>query len=140
MKEDTIVAMIKDICAVSSDDGIEFLYKRIEPIREDDGYSNYRARIVALQGKIEAPMKIDLTTGDVITPEAIRHSFKLMFEDGSVDVMAYTLETIIAEKFETVIRRGSTNSRARDFYDLHVLLHMKESENQAGGKLPQNFG
>lgn len=128
MEEDDVVAMIKEICSLTSEDGIKFSYKRIEPIREDDEYSNYRVHIVAVQGKIEAPMKIDLTTGDVVTPEAIHHSFKLMFEEGSVDVMAYTLETIIAEKFETVIHRTTTNSRARDFYDLHILLHMKAAE------------
>lgn len=77
---------------------------------------------------MKIPMKIDITTGDKITPRQIDYGYKFMFEDKSVLVKAYTLETIIAEKYETVIRRNIGNTRARDFYDLFVLLKIKRDK------------
>lgn len=81
-----------------------------------------------MYGKMKIPMKIDITTGDKITPRQIDYGYKFMFEDKSVLVKAYTLETIIAEKYETVIRRNIGNTRARDFYDLFVLLKIKRDK------------
>ena len=74
------------------------------------------------------PMKIDITTGDEITPRQIDYRYKCMFEEKSVLVKAYTLETILAEKYETVMRRNIGNTRARDFYDLFVLMKIKKNE------------
>lgn len=121
MEEDEIVEVIKSILAQDVGDGIAFEYQKIEPIREDDAYNNFRAHIRAKYGKIDAPMKIDITTGDTITPAAIQYNFPLIFEDKTISVMAYTLETVLAEKFETIIRRNIGTTRARDFYDLHTL-------------------
>ena len=73
-------------------------------------------------------MKIDITTGDKITPAAVEYSYKMMFEDKQVPVMAYTLETILAEKYETIIRRNIGTTRARDFYDLYVLFRSRRDE------------
>lgn len=121
MEEDEIVDVIKNILSVSVDDGIEFIYESIEPIRDDDAYNNFRVHIKAHYGKINAPMKIDITTGDSITPSAVIYEYPLSFEEGSVDIMAYSLETILAEKYETIIRRNIGTTRARDYYDLHML-------------------
>lgn len=82
----------------------------------------------AKYGKIDAPMKIDVTTGDMITPAAVQYDFPMLFEDKTVPVMAYTLETVLAEKYETIIRRNIGTTRARDFYDLHTLYRSRESE------------
>ncbi len=71
-------------------------------------------------------IKIDISTGDVITPKAVEYSYKLMFEDRSISIWTYNLETLIGEKLETIMARGITNTRMRDFYDIHVLLHEKE--------------
>ena len=97
----------KRILLVPVNDGIEFTYESIEPIRDDDAYNNFRAHIKAHYGKIDAPMKIDITTGDSITPGAVRYEYPLSFDEGSVEIMAYSLETILAEKYETMIRRKS---------------------------------
>lgn len=126
MEEDEIVAAVKNILAINVDDGIMFEYQSIEPIREDDAYNNFRIHIRAKYGKIDSPMKIDVTTGDVITPSAIRYDFPMLFDEKSIPVMAYTLETILAEKYETIIRRNIGTTRARDYYDLHTLYRSRQ--------------
>ncbi|MCM1509007.1 MAG: nucleotidyl transferase AbiEii/AbiGii toxin family protein, partial [Ruminococcus flavefaciens] len=121
MEEDEIVEVIKAIISTDVGDDISFEFESIEAIREDDAYNNFRAHLRAKYGKIDSPMKIDITTGDIITPAAIKYDFPLVFEEKTVPVMAYTLETVLAEKYETIIRRNIGTTRARDFYDLHTL-------------------
>lgn len=128
MEENEIVTAVKDILTVDVGDGITFEYQSIEPIREDDAYNNFRVHLRAKYGKIDSPMKIDITTGDVITPAAIQYDFPMLFEEKTVSVMAYTLETVLAEKYETIIRRNIGTTRARDFYDLHTLYLSRRSE------------
>lgn len=128
MEEDEIVAAVNEILAIDVGDGITFEYKGIEPIREEDAYNNFRVHLRAKYGKIDSPMKIDVTTGDVITPSAIQYDFPMLFDDKTVPVMAYTLETVLAEKYETIIRRNIGTTRARDFYDLHTLYRSRKNE------------
>lgn len=128
MEEDEIVETIKAILAIDVGDGIVFGFQKIEPIREDDAYNNFRVHLRARYGKIDSPMKIDVTTGDIITPAAIQYDFPLAFEKKTIPVMAYTLETILAEKYETIIRRNIGTTRARDFYDLHMLYRSRKDE------------
>lgn len=71
------------------------------------------------------PLKIDISTGDAITPREVRYSFKLMLEDRSIDIWAYNLETVLAEKLETIIARTTTNTRMRDFYDIYILEQLQ---------------
>ncbi len=128
MTEQEMERIVKEILAIDVGDGICFEFQRIQSIREDDEYNNFRTSICAIYGKMKIPMKIDITTGDKITPKQIDYGYKFMFEEKSVLVKAYTLETIIAEKYETVIRRNIGNTRARDFYDLFILLKIKRDE------------
>lgn len=128
MKEDIIRDIIKEIVLIDVGDGIKFEFVKIEPIREDDDYNNFRVHIKAVYGKMKNPMKIDITTGDRVTPAAIEYSYEMMFEDKKVPVMAYTLETILAEKYETIIRRNIATTRVRDFYDLYILFQSRKSE------------
>lgn len=128
MEEDTLVRIVQEIIAIDVGDGIQFVYEGIAPIREDDEYHNFRIHLSAKYGKINSPMKIDVTTGDAITPAAVRYEYPLIFEDRSVPVMAYTLETVLAEKYETIIRRNIGTTRARDFYDLHTLYRTRRTE------------
>lgn len=74
--------------------------------------------------RVRTPLKIDISTGDVITPKEIQYRFKLMLEERSIDIWAYNLETVMAEKLETLISRAVTNTRMRDFYDIHILLRL----------------
>ncbi len=128
MDKENISDIIKEIVAIDVGDGITFEFVKIEPIRKDDAYNNFRVHLKAAYGKVNNPMKIDVTTGDKITPAAVEYSYKMMFEEKSVPVMAYTLETILAEKYETIIRRNVGTTRARDFYDLYVLFHSRKNE------------
>ena len=127
MEEDEIVSAVKEIVAIDVEDGIVFEYKGIEPIREEDAYNNFRVHLQAKYGKIDSPMKIDVTTGDAITPAAIQYDFPMLFEEKSIPGMAYTLETVLAEKYETIIRRNIGSTRAREYYDLHTLYRSRKS-------------
>lgn len=109
------------ICKVEQEDGIIFEYKGMEPIRDDDIYGGYRVMFIAHFGKIEAPMSMDVSTGDIITPAAELRSFSMMFEDGMFSVWTYNIETILGEKVETILSRGVYSTRPRDFYDVYAL-------------------
>ena len=124
MDEQSIRKAIGEILDQPVDDEIEFQLLDLTPIREDDEYENFRASIQAIYGKMKIPMKIDITTGDEITPKEIRFSYPLLFDDRRVMIKAYTQEAILAEKYETIIRRNVGNTRARDFYDLHLLYRL----------------
>ncbi len=126
MEKEEVERIIIAIIEIDVGDGILFEYKGMNPIRKDDEYNNFSASIIAKYGKMYIPMKIDITTGDEITPREIEYSYKFMFEDKRVSIMAYPLETIIAEKYETVIRRNIGNTRSRDFYDLYMLYNLKK--------------
>lgn len=123
--EESMEALIKDILAVKLDDGIEFKYIGLTPIRKNDDYSNYTITLEARYEGILVPLKIDVTTGDVITPSKIAYDYYLSFEDKTVLVYSYPLETIFAEKLETILSRNVTNTRARDFYDVYLLYNTK---------------
>ena len=130
MEEAEIEKIIREILQIDVGDGISFEFDRIEPIREDDDYNNFRAYFTANYGKIANAMKIDITTGDEITPHAVRYSYQTILDNDKIDVMAYNIETIIAEKYETIIRRNIGTSRARDFYDLYMFFNLyKDSIN-----------
>lgn len=128
IEDEVIQNIIEEIIKIDVNDGIAFEITKLEPIREDDVYNNVRVHLKAIYGKLNNPMKLDITTGDKITPSAVEYEYKLLFEDKFIPVMAYTLETILAEKFETIISRGITNTRARDFYDLYVLFNSRKDE------------
>ena len=122
LNEDSIREAFENICAVSVDDGILFLYDSIAPIREDDEYGGYRVSFFASFGKINAPMSMDVSTGDVITPGAAKHEFFDILDDGlTFELWSYPIETILAEKVETILSRGVDNTRPRDFYDVYML-------------------
>lgn len=130
MEANEIERVIREVLKIDVGDGIEFKFEKLEPIRENDDYNNFRASFVAHYGKIANKMKIDITTGDEITPGAIEYSYKTIFGDDRIAVMAYNVETIIAEKYETIIRRNIGTTRTRDFYDLYMFYNMyKETIN-----------
>ncbi len=131
--EETIRKMIEEIIAVPIDDSISFQLKSIREIREGDEYNGYRASLSADCEKMAVPLKLDITTGDKITPREIEYSYKLMMEDRSIRVLAYNPSTVLAEKLETVVSRGDQNTRARDYYDIFILSKLQaeniETEN-----------
>ena len=126
MEETEIIEIIKEILLIDVNDNIIFEFKGIEEIREDDAYNNFRIHLQARYGKINSPMKIDITTGDIITPSAILYDFPMLFEDGVIEIWAYTIETILAEKIETIIRRNIGTTRLRDYYDVYMLYRLNK--------------
>ena len=122
LTEASIRQAFEIICSVESDDGLGFSFESIGPIRDDDEYGGYRVSFYANFGKINAPMSMDVSTGDVITPEARKYIFSDMFDgDDCFELWTYTIETVLAEKVETILSRGIDNTRPRDFYDICVL-------------------
>lgn len=116
--------IISSILSVPMEDGVEFHVKRLLEIMEEAEYPGVRVSMETTFDGVRTPLKIDISTGDVITPREVRYSFKLMLEDRSIEVWAYNLETVLAEKLETVISRNVTNTRMRDFYDIHILQQL----------------
>jgi predicted nucleotidyltransferase component of viral defense system len=125
LTETEIVAILNDILSLPIDDNIKFILKNIDEIREEADYPGYRMSIEAVFEKTRQMLKLDITTGDFVTPKEIVYRFPLMFENRAIDIMAYNFETILAEKFETIITRSVTNTRMRDFYDIYILTSMK---------------
>lgn len=123
--ENTIQKMIEEIISIPVDDSILFRLKSIREIREGDEYTGYRVALSADYEKMAVPLKLDITTGDKITPSEIEFSYKLMMEERSISVLAYNLSTILAEKLETIISRGDQNTRPRDYYDVFILSKLK---------------
>lgn len=117
--------MVEDIIAVPVMDDITFIFKSIGEIREGDEYSGYRVALSANFEKMAVPLKLDITTGDKITPREMEYSYKLMLENRSISVLAYNLSTILAEKLETVISRSDQNTRPRDYYDIYILTKLQ---------------
>ena len=118
--QDAVQKMIEQILTVPVDDDITFTFKSIGEIREGDEYTGYRVALTADFPPMAVPLKLDITTGDKITPREIQYDYKLMLEDRHIQVMAYNLATILAEKLETVISRSDQNTRPRDYYDVYI--------------------
>jgi predicted nucleotidyltransferase component of viral defense system len=119
-----ITKMFEEISLISIVDGFDFSIKKVEEIRESDAYVNLRISLEACYPPMVVPLKVDITTGDRITPIEVNYSYQLMFEERNIDLLAYNLETILAEKIETIISRGDQNTRPRDFYDVQIIYKL----------------
>ena len=121
LNEDSISNILNEILAIEIDADIEYKLIKLSPIRQEDVYEDFCASISCIFGKINATLNIDITTGDVITPREMNYSYSKIIEEGTIPIMTYTIETILAEKFETISSRNITTTRARDFYDLYMI-------------------
>lgn len=127
VSELTIREMFDEICKIELNDDVTFNFRSIGEIREGDEYTGYRVSLSANYPPMAVPLKLDLTTGDKITPKEIEYHFNLLLEKRSISILAYNLETIMAEKLETVISRGDQNTRPRDYYDIYILVKLQSS-------------
>lgn len=126
LTEEEIFQTIKEIGGIDIGDEVYFDVKSIEPIRKDDKYGGFCVKLIAIFDTIRTPLSIDVSTGDVITPKAIEYEFEKIFnEDKTIKLWGYNIETILAEKVETIFRRGVFNTRPRDFYDVYILTKEK---------------
>lgn len=127
---EAIEKAMNEIFEIDLNDDVEFKFKGISPIREDDIYGGYRVALDAVYETIVTPMTIDVSTGDVITPEAVKYNFTGIFDDElTFEVWAYNIETVLAEKVETILRRSVFNTRPRDFYDAYILITTQSFDN-----------
>ncbi len=117
--------MAKDITSIVLEDGMLFDIEDAYEIMEDSEYGGVRIEMRAHLGKTEIPIKLDISTGDALTPSAINYSYHLMLEDRDIDILAYNVETVLAEKIETMLVRSTFNTRMRDFYDIWALLNIE---------------
>lgn len=129
MSDEEVYKVLSEILSEKIDDNVEFTIKNSIPIKEDDSYGGLKYNIIASFDKIKVNLSIDIATGDVITPKEIKYKYKMIFEDRTLEIMTYPIETIIAEKFQTIIEKGVLNSRMKDYYDLYNLLSNKSYNN-----------
>ena len=125
LTKDNAIEVIAEIMKIDLDDDISYEIKKAEDIMEEHDYSGVRFTVSVTLEKLRDTIKIDISTGDEITPSAIEFSYPMMFDDERINIWSYNLETMLAEKLETVIARSTLNTRMRDFYDIHILWSEK---------------
>ena len=128
MNEENISKILQEILEIYIDADIVYRLVKLERIRIEDFYEDFSATISCRYGKINTNLNIDITTGDIITPKEVQYFYEKILEEGSISILTYTIETIIAEKFETISSRNITTTRARDFYDLYMLYNLYKSK------------
>ena len=116
-----MVKIVEEIIAVEIPDGVLFSITKVTDIMEEHDYPGIRFMLEATLDNLRQAIKIDISAGDIIVPGAVEYSYKLMFEDRTIPLWTYNLETLLAEKMETIMARGTANTRMRDFYDIHVI-------------------
>ena len=131
LTEEKITEAIDAVCKIDMKDDVVFTVKSIEPIRKDDIYGGYWVRLDAVYDTIITPLSIDVSTGDVITPDAVKYEFSGIFdEDIRISLWGDNIETVIAEKVETILRRGVFTTRPRDYYDVYILGTTQEYDKE----------
>ena len=127
LSEENVQQQLDDILTESKDD-IQFLIQSITTIKESDDYGGYRATILCQLENIKQIIHLDIATGDVVTPQPITYDYKAIFDDENFPIIAYTIETILAEKLQTIYSRSFLNSRSKDFYDIYILSKLKKDD------------
>ncbi len=126
--EQVIRKIITEICAIKRRDGVTLAFSHLNTIRADDQYGGYRGTIIAEFESIRTPLKIDITVGDILTPNAVRYSYPAIFKEKNIEIWAYNLETVLAEKVETILRRSVLSTRPRDYYDVYCIMNTRQSK------------
>ncbi|GAK47399.1 abortive infection protein AbiGII [Secundilactobacillus oryzae JCM 18671] len=128
VNENEMLTVFREVCGIDlPHDPVNLSILKIEEIRDEDEYSGYRLHVRAQIFSTQIHVKVDISTGDVITERAIEYGHKMILEDRVVQIMAYTVETIVAEKLETIVSRADTNTRLKDFYDLYLFDHLSKT-------------
>ena len=127
MNQEELKRILMEILAIDVNDNVRFEYISTSKIKDEDLYGGFRFKINAYLNKLRANLQIDVATGDIITPRAIEYKYKCLFDDKYLDLITYNLETVLAEKFNSVISIGVLNSRMKDYYDIYYLLTRKSN-------------
>lgn len=127
LSQENLISIFEEILS-DSDDVFSFEVDKLEPIRQDDEYGGFSLKLNATFDTLREVVFIDITTGDKITPREITYSMPSLFANETIEVWTYNLETVLAEKLETIISRGVASTRPRDRYDLFTLYHIRKDE------------
>ncbi len=128
LSKEKLKNVINQVLDVPIDDGVSMTLEKLEDIHDESDYPGIRVTIIAILDKTKQRMKVDVTTGDRITPQAIDYRFNLLLEKRSIAIKAYNIETVLAEKLETILSRGTTTTRMRDYYDVYILMQLYKQE------------
>ena len=128
LSKENAAKIVEEIIDVEIPDGVRFTITKVTDIMEEHDYPGIRFMLEAALDNLKQAIKIDISTGDIITPGAVEYSYNLMFEDRAISLWTYNLETLLAEKLETIMARGTANTRMRDFYDIHVISRKEPYE------------
>ena len=127
LDKENLTNILQEIIKIDIEDNIKFEIIDIENIREDDDYGGLRIHLQASFDEMPVDLKVDVTTGDKITYKEINYKYNLLLENRSIEIWTYNVETIIAEKYESIIKRSTLNTRIRDYYDLYMLTHLEKN-------------
>lgn len=125
LTKNDVEKVFNEILHIDIDDGVSFQIISIKDIRLEDEYGGFRLNILSKLDNNKTYITVELTTGDVITPKEMKYNYNSIFEDKKIPIMSYTLETVLAEKFQTIVTRGLLNTRLKDFYDVYILINTK---------------
>lgn len=128
LTKNNVEKVFNEILNIDIDDGVSFQIMSIKDIRLEDEYGGFRLNILSTLDNNKTYITVELTTGDVITPKEIKYNYNSIFENKKIPIMSYTLETVLAEKFQTIVTRGLLNTRLKDFYDVYILINTKMNE------------
>ena len=128
LTEENIRQRFEKILQSGNDNGMTYEIQKIEEIRKEDEYGGFRITVLCRLENIRQTIPLDIATGDPITPSEISYEYKSIFNDKFFEICAYNIETMLAEKIQTLYQRGIFNSRSKDFYDIYILYHLKKEE------------
>lgn len=128
LTKNEVEKIFNEILSIDVGDGISFNIISIKDIRLEDEYGGFRLNILSKLSNNKTYVTIELTTGDIITPREMKYNYNSIFEDKKIPIMSYTLETVVAEKLQTIVTRGLLNTRLKDFYDIYILMNVKEND------------
>ncbi len=124
-EKESIKNIFKEIKDIDADDNVTFDFREITKIREEDVYGGYNVSLLGKLENIKVPVSIDVATGDPITPSSITYRYKCLFDDSFIEFPSYNFETIVAEKLQTILYRGTANSRSKDYYDIYIINKLR---------------
>ena len=132
LEKDNVLEIVTEILNVKVDDGIKFKIESCKDIRQESEYGGFKLNILATMDNLRVYLVIELTTGDKITPGEILYMYNSHFEDKKIPILSYTLETLISEKYQTIVDRDIYNTRMKDFYDIYILINDNKEKTNFG--------
>lgn len=126
LDENSLTGIVHQICSSTVVPEVKCIFQSIEPIRAQDTYGGFRVKILCRFENIRQTIPLDIATGDPVFPGPVSYSYKSLFFEDNLALLSYNIETILAEKLETIYKLGLANGRSKDFYDVFIIWRMRE--------------